>query len=113
MPNEWEQFSQFVYLPCANQVCEGNVFTGVCLSTGGVSVQERGLCSREGLCPGESLSRGEPLSRDGGLCLCRGGLCPGWGLCPEGGLYQGDPPYGNERAVGILLECILVWKVNL
>ena len=25
-----------VFLPPANQVCEGNVFTGVCLSTGGV-----------------------------------------------------------------------------
>ena len=27
----------------------------------------------------------------------------------RGGLYKGDPPYGNERAVRILLECILVW----
>ena len=26
-----------------------------------------------------------------------------WGLC------QGDPPYGNERSVRILLECILVF----
>ena len=26
----------------------------------------------------------------------------------HGGLYQGDPPYGKERAVRIVLECILV-----
>ena len=48
----------------------------------------------------------------GGLGLCPGGLCSGrvsvkGGLCP-GGLCHGDPPYGNERAVRILLECILV-----
>ena len=34
----------------------------------------------------------------------RGG---GGGLRP-GGLRQGDPPYGNEQVVRILLECILV-----
>ena len=47
----------------------------------------RGFCSG-GLCPGDVCLRG------GGLCL--GGLC------------HGDSPYGNERAVRILLECILV-----
>ena len=45
----------------ANDVCEGDVFTGVCLSTRG-----------GGLCPGGSLSRGD-------LCLV-GGLCPGGSL---------------------------------
>ena len=35
------------------------------------------------------------------------GLCLG-GSLPRGGLYQGDPPYGNARAVRILLEYILV-----
>ena len=52
-------------LPPANEVCEGNVFTGVCLSTGGLcpgrfSVQwggslSRGVSVREGLCPGVSV----------------------------------------------------------
>ena len=56
-------------LPPADEVCEGNVFTGVCLSTGGGV-----LCPGGGLCLG-GLSGG---------CLCLGGLCPG-GLC------QGDP----------------------
>ena len=49
--------------------------------------------------------------------LCPGGLCPGgslsWGLCLEGGgLCHGDPPYSNERAVRIVLECILVKNAN-
>ena len=37
----------------------------------------------------------------------RGFSIPG-GLCPGGVLCHGFPPYGNERAVHILLECILV-----
>ena len=38
------------------------------------------------------------------------GLCPG-GSLPRG-LCHGDPPSGmvEERAVRILLECILVWQ---
>ena len=67
----------------ANEVCEGYVFTGFCLSTGG------------------SLSKGGSLSRG---CLCRGGSLSG-GLCHR----DPTPPlYGNVRAVRILLECILV-----
>ena len=53
-----------------------------------------GSLSRGGLCPGGSLFRGS-LSR--GFTV----------LCPE------RPPYGNVRAVHILLECILVTAVNL
>ena len=86
----------------------------------GVSVQGRGSLSIQGrgLCPGEW-----------GLCL--GDLCPG-GLCPgvfvQGSLFRGslsrefsvqvgslsgkppqtETPYGNERVVRILLECIFV-----
>ena len=41
------------FLPPANEVCEGYVFTGVCLSTGGL------LCPG-GLCPGRSLSGRPP-----------------------------------------------------
>ena len=55
----------------------------------------------------------------GGGCLHPGGLFPGEGLCPLGGSLSrgvclggvsvmGTPSYGNERAVRILLECILV-----
>ena len=52
-----------MFLPPANKVCEGYIFTDLCLSTGeGVSVQEDlwsgGLCPGC-LCPGVSLSRAE------------------------------------------------------
>ena len=51
---------QSKYLPPANEVCEGYVFTGVCLSTGfsvwGVSIQ--GGLHPGGLHPGGSLSMG-------------------------------------------------------
>ena len=52
---------------------------------------------------------GGSLSRGGG-----GGVSVlGWGSLSRGslssaGLCQGDPLYGNVRAVPILLECILV-----
>ena len=56
-----------------------------------------------------SLSRG---LCPGGFCLR--GLCLGGSLSEGslsvGGLCHGDPPYGNEQAVRILLECILVDK---
>ena len=37
-------------------------------------------------------------------------VCPGGSLCPEVGVCQGQPPppYGKERVVRILLQCILV-----
>ena len=79
---------------------------------------------RGGLCPGEVSVRGGFLSRGWGKVSVWGGsLSRGWGegLCLEGSLSGGvslrcrqrpdrDPPplYGNERAVRILLECILV-----
>ena len=100
-----------LFLPHATKLGQGYVFT--CLwfcSQGGGGKRERGP---------RSLSRG-------GLRLGGGHLCPGRGslskevsvrqgsLCPEGvfvwgGLCHGDPPYGNERAVRLLLECILVF----
>ena len=93
----------FFQLPPANEVCEGYVFTCVCLSR--VSVW--------GLCPGVVYVPG---------CLCPGALCPDWslsraGLCSgwvsvQGGLCHGDPPITIMcRAVCILLECILVYRL--
>ena len=60
-----------------------------------VSVQG-GLC--RGSLSGGSLSMGISVW---GVSV-HGGLCPG-GLC----LGDPPPPYGNERAVRILLGCIL------
>ena len=49
------------------------------------------------------------LFTGGSRFLCRGGLRPTGGVVSvRGGLCHGDPSYGNERAVRILLECILV-----
>ena len=90
------------FLSPANEVCEGNVFTGGLSVHKGVSVQGRGVF----------------VQGWGGLCPEKGGLCPGgvWqggslsgGLSVQGGLCQGNPPpYGYVRAVRILLDCILV-----
>ena len=66
--------------------CEGYVFTGVCLSTGGVVVSQHAL---QQVCGGCLLLRG---------CLLLGGLVE-------------TPPSGRRlllRTVRILLECILV-----
>ena len=93
----------------------------VCLSTGGESWSlSRGSLSR-GVSVHVSLSRGVYVQ--GGLysgCLCPGDLCLGVSIqedslsgrppCPLETPSDRDPssPYGNERALRILLECILV-----
>ena len=111
-----------LFLPPANKVCEGNVLTGVCMSTWGsrsqskgspswgvsvwgVSVQgvsvQGGSLSRGHLCPGVTLSGGFCLRG----CLCpevyvQGGLCPGVGVYVQGvsvqrGLYPGVSVWGS------------------
>ena len=71
----------------ANEVCEGYVFTGVCLFTGGSQyLSSGGVCARGFLSRG-SLSRGVSVQGvsvqgEGSLCLggrvsIQGGLCPG------------------------------------
>ena len=62
-----------------------------------------------GLCPGGSLSGG--FSVQGDLCqqdLCLGGLCPAGVSLSRGVSVRETPSYSKERAVRILLECILV-----
>ena len=64
-----------------------------------------------GLCPGvpyPGISVWESLCPGASLCL--GCLCPGGSLSGMGALCHGDPPYDKERAVRILLECILVFN---
>ena len=91
----WLSYYHF-YRP-ANEVCEGYIFTGVCLSRG------RGL----GLCPGGLGLRPMGLSVLGvsvqGVSvqgdLCPGGLCPGgslsWGSLSRGSLSGGLCPGGS------------------
>ena len=74
------------------------------------SVHKRGCL---GLCPGGSLTRGylsrgvsvQGVSVQGGHCL--GGSLY-WGVIVQGVSVMETPPYGNEPAVRIPLECILV-----
>ena len=87
------------------------LFTGRGVSVsvpGSVSVLGKVGLHPRGLCPGESLSgrslSGESLS--GGLCL--EGSLSGESLMLKLTSCHGDPPYGNEQVVRLILECILV-----
>ena len=65
---------QILYLPPANEVCEGYVFTVVCLSTGGT-------CMPKGVCMAKGGMRGE-----GGMCVAKV-ACMAKGTCmPKGGM---------------------------
>ena len=116
---------------------QGNIFTDVCLSTGGRCLYDVTSClvawchvsSRRGVSvPGPIfLLAGGRICVQGGLCTGRvsvrgmgsgslsggRGLCSGRSLSSEGGLctggsLSGRPPYDEEWAVRILLECFLV-----
>ena len=76
-------------LPPANEVCEGYVFTGVCLSTRGSRSLSKGSMSQGGVSVwGVSLSRGS-LSR-GGVSVQGGSLCPGGESLSRGSLSRGS-----------------------
>ena len=81
--------------------------------------------SQGGLCPsmhhssrdqGGYLSRGVSvqgsLSREVSVCGGGGSLCQG-GVSVREPFPRERPLYGNERAVRILLECILVYQYSL
>ena len=98
----------FAYLPPANEVCEGYVFTGVCLSMGGhawllwgghvwlLMGGMRGCSWGGGACvvaPGGVHAggcaclggRGVGMHGEGGACMAKGGVCGKGGMCGEGG----------------------------
>ena len=100
-------------LPPANEVCEGYVFTGVCLSTGdgggGCLLLVPGRCLP--LVVGRGYLPHTPLGRPG---QTPPGRHPP-GRYPPGRHPQADTPHPrilrdtvNKWAVGIPLECILV-----
>ena len=80
-----------VYLPPANEVCEGYIFTGVCLSTGGACTA-RGACV-VGMCVagGACVAGGHAWSgvRDWWGGLCGWGGVHGWGRA----WYARPPPH--------------------
>ena len=69
------------FLPPANEFCEGYVFTGVCLSTGG--------CVVGGM-------RG---SWGGGMCSSPRGMCGSWGVCMavRGHAWQLGGMHGSQE----------------
>ena len=81
-------------LPPANEVCEGYVFTGVCLSTGGMSASG---------------------PRGGGLKFRTPGRHPPGRHTPPLGrhtpLSSACCDTVNKRAVRIPLECILIFRL--
>ena len=94
------------YLPPANEVCEGYVFTGVCLSTGGGACMVGGGCMVAGGCAwlqGDMCGCLGAFMVAGGMHSCRGGA---WLRVGMRRLRQDTV---NEQAVHILLECILVY----
>ena len=78
-------------LPAATKLGQGNIFTSVCLSTGGGCLPQCML----GYPPQAPRTRHPPWSRHP----------PGAGTPPPGSRLQHTV---NERPVRILLECILV-----
>ena len=89
-----------ILLPPVTKLRQGNVFTPVCDSVHrGVSVLActTGHMTRGSLFRG-SLSWG--VSVQGGVSV--------WGVSAQGVYVRETPQYGNEQAVRILLECILV-----
>ena len=106
--------------PRKRSLGQGNILTGVCLSIGGGGFPDSDRDTRTDTLPGQRPPWTEtPLDRDPSAPLDRGP--PGQrhrGQRPPG---QGppsvplnrdpldrDPLYGKERAVSILLECVLV-----
>ena len=68
--------SFWILLPPANKVCEGNVFTGVCLSTGGHASWRGGMFGE----------RGHGWWK-GGMCGKGGHVWQSWGMHGEGGMH--------------------------
>ena len=90
----------YAYLPPANEVCEGYVFTSVCLSTVGECLPHCML----GYTPHQDQRQTPPPSRH-----------PPESRHPP--RIRHTPPQcmlgdmGNKQVVHILLECILVWMI--
>ena len=103
------------FLSPTNEVCKGDVFTGVCLSRGrgeGGSVpacitdyMTGGSLSKGSLSRGGFGSRGRGSLSRGGFCSGgRGSLSRGRGSLSRGVSVRETTPYGKEQAVRMSLE---------
>ena len=107
-------------LPAGNEVCEGCVFSGVCLSTGRAVVSAplhaeiytpgtRGRHPPGTRHPGDQTHPLGPDTPPWDQTLIYWSQTPPQEQTPPLQCMLGD--MGNKRAVRILLECILVWKM--
>ena len=103
------KFAKVMFLHVS--VCPQGISVQGGLHAGGRSPSGGGLCPGECLCWGVSVQGTVSVQgvsvHGGGGSLSRGVSV--WG----GSLSWRHPPYGNERAVRILLECILVFCINM
>ena len=109
-------------LPAATKLQQGNIFTGICQSFcsygGGVGVNGRGGHAWQGAIHGKGGGHvwWEGHAWQGGVHgrgVCMAGGMHGRGMCMAGGMCGRAPQQilrntVNERAIRILLECILV-----
>ena len=100
----------FILLPPANEVCEGYVFTGVCLSTGGggdVRASRGVRTSQGGVVAGRHVWLGVCVVVGGmhgcrGVCGCRRGIhCCGGHAWLQGGGHAWDMMRYGQWAGGM------------
>ena len=91
-------------LPPANEVCEGYVFTGVCLSTGGHACFRGGVCASQGgvrasggvcMVGGHAWLQGNMRGCGGGMCGCKGVCVVAGGTWLQGGHAWDMTRYGQ------------------
>ena len=113
-------FILFVLTARKRSLGQGNIFTSVCHSVqGGVAcVQKWGACVVKGGCvvKGACMGKGGVCGKGGGTCMAKGDVCGEVGVCvvkevcmAGGGERAWQERQLLQRAVRILLECILVF----
>ena len=100
---------QMLYLPAANEVWGKVIFSQVSVSLfteGGMHAGRRCACPEGCACPGDMHARGGMC---GGGHVCLVGGCVAGGM--HGGGHAWQERWSLQRAVRILLECILVFRL--
>ena len=102
-------------LPPANEVCEGYIFTGVCLSTGGACMAGGSVRGRECAWLGVCMAGGHAWR---GVCMvgaCMVGGCAWQGGMHGGGIHGRGPAWqGACMAGGVCMPCMPPpWQILL
>ena len=91
---------QLHLLSPANEVCEGSVFTGVCLSVGS-------MCSRGACVVGKACMAGGRHTWQGSMC---GVGCAWWGVCMMGACMVGVGVWQEHMWYGGICDRGHVWR---